>query len=408
MARTNSPRMAGQEKGYNLTSSADIIYSQPFDQNNERGDECMSGKVYYHKPAKRFYIYIYWEGRDRKLWRDCDSLQPFLTRGRASKYLGIAQVQIDKDEFDPKHWKFLKPGEPDSPFSFQKYAMDWLENKDVDKRTWRGYKTDIVKHIIPYFGRKHIKQIRAKQIKQFKKHLEQIPLATKTVYNKMGTLKTLFRDACRDEDIYRVPAFPVLSTGQLDRPDSLTREQQERLILAIPERHRPIFEFGMELGLRVGEVRAIQKSCLRDGRAYIEQRFSDNRLLDSTKTGLNRYYDLTEHEQEILARALKRDHIGPFVFVREDGKPYTNKNLNKIFRPALKKAELPKIKLQNAMRHSLGCQLVDEGHPLDLVQEQLGHTDIRTTRRYAQRSGKTLAKVREGRGAEVIPIRKEN
>ena len=65
------------------------------------------------------------------------------------------------------------------------------------------------------------------------------------------------------------------------------------------------------------------------------------------------------------------------------------------------------IKLQNAMRHSLGCQMLDAGHDLDLVREQLGHTDIRTTKRYARRSDSTLTAAREGRRAKVIKMRRE-
>jgi site-specific recombinase XerD len=63
--------------------------------------------------------------------------------------------------------------------------------------------------------------------------------------------------------------------------------------------------------------------------------------------------------------------IAPYLFVRADGKPYTNKNLNRIWHDACKKAGI-EIKLYNAIRHSLGCQLLDEGHDLSLVQEILG------------------------------------
>jgi integrase len=371
-----------------LTPSHHILYTL-----NKRRDEFMGGSVQFQ--GNRWVIHVYWQGKHHKIWRDYDSFQPFFTKSRALKYLAILQKQIEDHDFDPRYWK------PDSLVSIQKYATGWLDEKEVDYRTWRDYKTDVAKYIIPYFKTRDVRHLKAKDIKNFMKWLKEKGLAPDTVTHKMSTLKTMLKDAYRDEDIRRVPPFPVLKRKPLTRPDNLTAEQQDILTNAIPECHRPIFELGMALGLRVGEVRAIQKDCLRDGKVYIERAFSDNRL-KGTKTGLERFYELTEHEQDILSRV--EPHLGPFVFVRDDGKPYTNKNVNKLWKDAIKATGEPDIKLQNAMRHSLGCQMLDAGHDLDLVREQLGHTDIRTTKRYARRSDKTLMEARQSGQAKVIKI----
>ena len=41
----------------------------------------------------------------------------------------------------------------------------------------------------------------------------------------------------------------------------------------------------MEYGLRTQEVRAIQKDCIKDGVLTIRRKFSENRLVETTKTG---------------------------------------------------------------------------------------------------------------------------
>ena len=151
-----------------------------------------------------------------------------------------------------------------------------------------------------------------------------------------------------------------------------------------------VFRFAMEYGLRIGEVRAIMKDAVKDGRISIKRAFSDNDLRESTKTGDVRAYDLTPYAKEIID-ALPA-HFSPFVFVREDGKPYTNKNLNAIWRAACEKAGI-RIKLYNAARHSLGCQLLDEGKDLSFVQEVLGHRQQEMTRRYARRTAKHVGNV---------------
>ncbi|HLA28377.1 MAG TPA: hypothetical protein VJZ49_10835 [Syntrophales bacterium] len=81
----------------------------------------------------------------------------------------------------------------------------------------------------------------------------------------------------------------------------LTMKQQEDALQHILEMRHPIFRFAMEYGLRIGEVRAIMKDAVKEGRIVIRRAFSDNELRESTKTGDVRSYDLTPYAKEMLA-----------------------------------------------------------------------------------------------------------
>ena len=85
------------------------------------------------------------------------------------------------------------------------------------------------------------------------------------------------------------------------------------------------------------------------------------------------------------------------------GKLYTLKNLSKIWKEACKKVGIH-IKMYNAFRHSLGCQMLDQGEDLDLVRQQLGHTNMEMTRRYAKRSISKLTDALNKRRGNVIPL----
>ena len=63
-----------------------------------------------------------------------------------------------------------------------------------------------------------------------------------------------------------------------------------------------------------------------------------------------------------------------------------------------------KIKIYNGVRHSLGCQLLDLGYDLSLVQDQLGHTKPEMTIRYAKRSNSTLAEALKDRREKILKI----
>lgn len=355
----------------------------------------MAGSVHWHTPAKRYYIQVYWEGKRIKIWKHPVSLEPFFNKRSAQKQLARIQTEIDDKEFTPKFWL------PDSPMLIQEYAQVWLATKDVSRKTLSGYRTAVEKYINHFFKNKDIRRIRANDLKLFKMWLQE-QLADKGVYNNMNCLKTLLNDAYRNEDIFRVPPFPRLKNPE-PPPEYITLEQQEVLLSKIPDRHKPIFQIGMEYGLRVGEGRAIKKDCIKAGKLIIKRAFSDNQLKD-TKTSEWREYDLTEYALGILEGI--EPHLSPFVFVRTDGKPYTNKNLNAIWHEAEKEAGIT-IKLYNAFRHSLGCQLLDLGYDIDLVRQQLGHKNAAMTKRYAKRSNPVLTQALESRRGKIINL-KEN
>lgn len=142
-----------------------------------------------------------------------------------------------------------------------------------------------------------------------------------------------------------------------------------------------------------------------DGQVVIKRAFSENTLKETTKTKAVRRYEITPFFQTVL-NSIPRQ-LSQFVFVRADGKPYTSKNLNKIWRDACAKVGI-KIKMYNAFRHSLGCQLLDQGEDLDLVRQQLGHTKSEMTRRYAKRSVTKLTDALNRRRRNVIPFGKDS
>jgi integrase len=343
------------------------------------------GSIQWQKSAKRFYIQVYWQGKTTKIWSflSQNTWVPFFEKRTAEIILHAMRADRAKGEFHPRSYK------PDNPLSIRQYYHYWLDNIDVTKKTRADYRTAIVKHIIPCLGEdKDIGRIRKADITDLSKFLDN--LSPDGRYNVLGTFKSMLRWAYSNEDIHRIPPFPKMSKRGKDDVEYLTLEQQESILREIPVTDQPIFRFAMEYGFRIGEVREIKRDSIRHGKVYIERTFSDNELRETTKTGRIRSADLTSYAREII-NSLPQ-HFSPFLFVRSDGKPYTNKNLNKIWHEAEEKAGI-KLKLYNSVRHSVGCQLLDEGHDIGFVQELLGHTTSEMTRRYARRTSKKIGQV---------------
>lgn len=344
----------------------------------------MKGSYHWHEPAKRYFISIYYDGKRNRIWRYNN--EPIWHEKTAQKLLNKIRAEIDDCTF------LLKSYLPDSPISLGTYSRQWLKSLSVVPATLKFYEKAI-KHSIAYFGEDQ--DIRKFSLSKLKIFYNELPLTMKGKYHVLNTLKTMLKFAYNDEVLKRMPSFPPLTQGQQPEIKYLTYEQQQEVIKNIPEVDRPVFEFAMEYGLRIGEVIAIQKDCITDSEITIKRAMSDGELRQSTKTGKIRTYGITERAKAILANLPLS--ASPFVF-NVKGKPYSWKMLTKRWKKACKAVGI-EINLYNGVRHSLGCQLINqEGVEMDMVRDILGHTNSKMTERYAKRSKPTLTNVLQFRG----------
>lgn len=68
----------------------------------------------------------------------------------------------------------------------------------------------------------------------------------------------------------------------------------------------------------------------------------------------------------------------PYIFVWDDGRPYTPDYVSHHFKRLLKKHNLQHIRFHD-LRHSCASILLSQGYGLKDVQEWLGHADIKMT-----------------------------
>ncbi len=225
----------------------------------------------------------------------------------------------------------------------------------------------------------------------------------------MIALKALCNFAVKDGVLKKAPAFPLLIKTQKKDPEYLTYEEQQKVIETMPEEHRPVFQFGMEFGLRVGEVRALKKDCIEDEEVIIKRSFSQWELRETTKTYRIRRLPMTTRAKEILQN--NRLSFSDYLFTYDGQRPYHERKMREIFTTACKLAGV-KITQKNALRHSLGCQLLDEGVDIKTVSDIYGHATMDTTRIYVRRIPQRILNALENRGKVVLlrdySERKEN
>lgn len=348
----------------------------------------MGGSLHYHEPAKRFYISIYWHGKRYKVWRY--NGDPIYHQKTGEKLLNKIRTEVDSGTLNIKAYL------PDSPVALKPLAEAWLKSSTACNNTKRVYQTDIGR-AIKYFGADF--DIRTFTFSKLQTYSNDLQLSEKGKYNALATLKTALNFAFKDELIGKLPPFPKMSLGLPQNIEYLSYEQQQIVLAAVEPMHRPIFEFMMEYGLRIGEATALMKDCITDDQVIIRRSHSNNELRETTKTGQERRYGITAKAKEIIEQANKLNPFSAFLFCRDRrGLPYSGKVLDRLWREACVKSGLPHCKLYNAVRHSLGCQLLDSGIDMETVRDVYGHTSTQTTRRYAKRSQQAITKVLDFRG----------
>lgn len=127
-------------------------------------------------------------------------------------------------------------------------------------------------------------------------------------------------------------------------------------------------------GLRVGELVRLRWAQID----YRDRLIHMQRL----KHGVNTVHPLQERE----IRALKQLQANmaslgrfPFVFASERGGQLSNRAVQLMLARAGEKAELPFPVHPHMLRHACGYFLANKGHDTRLIQDYLGHREIKHT-----------------------------
>jgi integrase len=180
----------------------------------------------------------------------------------------------------------------------------------------------------------------------------------------------------------RSHAHPARKEKKPTRISYLTSEELTALHKAVRARGRlrdvAIFEVAAGRGLRRSEVGLLLMEHLRlqFKKSWIER----------VKGGISHEHDLLDPEVRALKAWIRERGEAPgAVFLSSWGRPISGVHLNRLMRQYGTAAGLPENKLHfHCLRHTCATQLLEEGTAIELVQDHLGHSDIRNTMIYAR------------------------
>lgn len=357
----------------------------------------MRGTIQEYRPG-RWRVFWYYHG-ERFYWTRYLDSTPLYHRRQAERVLEHINSLIDSKRFDPQAWK------KNVPYVFEKAVQIWIDSSTCSPEWLAKRRMISDKFLIPFFKGEDIREIRKIHIDNFHVELKKQGHSDKYDFNILGELKSFF--FFHRESLSLMPVFPRI---RYQEPPIrwIDAEDQDRIFEFIPERYQPIFIFMRYTGCRPNEAGGLQRENVFQKEKYFvlsKVLGGKGQLKPNTKTKIARPLPIIPEIEE----ALKPKEATSFVFSK-NGRPFSSKMLRFLWRRASKKAhekyQTPVINLYNGLKHSFGCQRLNDGFTMDEIRAVMGHTTKKTTERYARYKTDSLSKVMSGPHTNVTLLEK--
>lgn len=211
-----------------------------------------------------------------------------------------------------------------------------------------------------------------------------------SVRKELTTLKHLYRLACGEWKLLPRFANPCLDVTAPkvhdERNQHLSPDQFRRLLAASPEPMKPIFALLTATGMRRGELLGCKWKYI-DGTRI---------LLPTSKNDEPKEIHLNGFAQKVLASIPQG---GPDDVLFPD---VSLEAVSMAFHRVCKILSISDIRLHD-LRHTFATWLRQSGTELDVIASQLGHRDLRMTKRYARIAASQVRQAVAGLDAVLLP-----
>jgi integrase len=262
------------------------------------------------------------------------------------------------------------------------------------KRSWSTDDSILRNHLLPVLGKKRLDEITKHDVIAFHDGMRTDKYAPGTCNRCLILLRYMMNLAIRWE-IPGITKNPTKDVPLFDDPNKkdryLTAEETQTLYQFVLKSDNEMLQYIIPMLILTG---ARKSEVINAQWSEFDLNHKQWRI-SVTKAGKPRYVPLSENVLKMLASMPRDDN--PWVFAN----PKTHKPYVSIFdswNTARKRAGLSDVRIHD-LRHSFASFLVNAGRSLYEVQRILGHSQIRTTQRYAHLSQDTLINA-----ANVVPF----
>lgn len=276
--------------------------------------------------------------------------------------------------------------------SFIEFSKQWMKdyvevnnkNSEIESK-----KMILRAHLIPFFGNRALAEITNQNIEQYKAQKLYENKSAKSINNHLAVLRKLLVTAEEWELLNKIPKVKLLKVMSKDA-DYLTIEDCNKLLASAEGVWKDMILFAINTGLRYGEMVALKWRDVdfKKRMIIVEHSIVKDIPQDSTKSNRIRYVPIIDEVFEMLLNR-KIYTRGEYVFYERDGKFLKREFCRNKLNGISKRANLRRIGW-HTLRHTFASHLAEKRITPNVIKDLLGHSDIRTTMRYAHLDSSAL------------------
>lgn len=282
------------------------------------------------------------------------------------------------------------------------FTTDWIGStlaaSDRKATTKAMYAAVARKHIVgATIGTTSLDKLKPSHVEAWKVELQKRGLSESTIRSAYTILRAVLDTAVRDDALAKNPAAAVARPKVTRKEAAYLTTGQVRTLLekAASSRYALLFELLVNTGLRRGEALALTRSDVDFDKKLIRVRGTLARvdgalIVTEPKTEKSKRVIRLSPASERVLKAVRlrqrEDRLKAgsawvqtsYVFTTESGEPCDPRNALRALKVAAEKASLPGIGL-HTLRHSAATVMIENGVPLKVVSEILGHFSVSIT-----------------------------
>lgn len=347
------------------------------------------GSVYYEKARDRWVASVTIETGKRKKFY-------FKTKQEAIRKKNEALRELERNELATGEQRKLKD-----------YMEDWIENVHKEKvriSTYVKYKKLIKYIVLDDIGNVWLQKLTPEQVQRFYKKMGTAKakggkgLSSKTVHEIHGVLRLALNNAVKWSLVSKNVCAAVSPPRIVSREGTpLTLEQARKLLDSLhAHRLEVLITLAVVTGMRRGELLALRWSTIDFERGtllvlhtvdyiphygYVETQpktAAGKRLvsLPSFMVEMLKQHRIVQNELRTKVGSAWENL--DLVFPDLHGGYFNSNYLLKIFKKVLREADIPEMHFHD-LRHSAATILLGMGVNIKVIQELLGHSDIKIT-----------------------------
>ena len=282
---------------------------------------------------------------------------------------------------------------------FEYVEKEWLPHKHLEVTTRASYVSYLNKQFYPAFGKKKLNKISPSVIQDWVTNAHAEGLSARSIKKYHVFLASIFRRAVRDRILVYNPCDHTELPKVIARKSrTLSPEEFERLLHALPQQYQLMIETFIETGMRWGEVIALRprhidflrrtisveetivetsKELSPTGERFIVKPYPKNN--EPRTFGVRQAWldDIAEH---INTKAIGRDDL---LFPTKVGTPISRNSFRThVWLPAVQASGVDFAVRVHDLRHAHASWLLAGGSDLKSVMDRMGHAQIQTTQKY--------------------------